>query len=360
MAVAARPGPSDARVPCPLCGGLIHPIAGKCKHCKADLTSYHAARPAASSPLPALHHARSGNGHTPVTPADAAYADAPYAPAPAATPRSGAAMPGAAMPGSAIPAGATPIGSTPLGAMPLGAMYEASQPVLPPRPADHRYPTEPHASGWRSWPVVVIVVAMVAIVVAVVLMVWPATRRDVDGKHTTVPPAPDRMQTTPEMAAPPPQRPSVTPPPPPAGRDPWSQRQPAPAPQAPGAQPVDPSAQADSDDADDIDLGALTDPFDQPHPDPSRGKLKLNGGGVMYLAMAEHMCRKILQCGGDDAAARFMCDKLSHHAPPSNCPAASRCLEHIDTLSCDAQSSDPMELRRMMTQLGDCADAARC
>ena len=42
MAVAARPGPSDARVPCPLCGGLIHPIAGKCKHCKADLTAHRA------------------------------------------------------------------------------------------------------------------------------------------------------------------------------------------------------------------------------------------------------------------------------------------------------------------------------
>ena len=61
MAVAARPGPSDARVPCPLCGGLIHPIAGKCKHCKADLTGYHAARPAASTPLPSLH--RPSNGH---------------------------------------------------------------------------------------------------------------------------------------------------------------------------------------------------------------------------------------------------------------------------------------------------------
>src|SRR5215467_11037283 len=71
MAAAARPGPPearDARVPCPLCGGLIHPIAGKCKHCKADLSAYRAARPAANTPLPALHPA-GGNGVTgPATP----------------------------------------------------------------------------------------------------------------------------------------------------------------------------------------------------------------------------------------------------------------------------------------------------
>src|SRR5262245_53151632 len=65
MAVAARPGPSDARVPCPLCGGLVHPIAGKCKHCKAELTGFQSARPAASAPLPSLHKPVVTNGHPP-------------------------------------------------------------------------------------------------------------------------------------------------------------------------------------------------------------------------------------------------------------------------------------------------------
>src|SRR6185503_10085345 len=78
MAVAARPGPSDARVPCPLCGGLVHPIAGKCKHCKAELTGYQAARPAASTPLPSLHKApaapSAGNGHSPHTNGHPAHA----------------------------------------------------------------------------------------------------------------------------------------------------------------------------------------------------------------------------------------------------------------------------------------------
>ena len=42
MALSARsqrgasPTP-DPRVACPVCGGLVHPVAGKCKHCKTDL-----------------------------------------------------------------------------------------------------------------------------------------------------------------------------------------------------------------------------------------------------------------------------------------------------------------------------------
>src|SRR5215510_7929017 len=73
MAVAARPGPADARVPCPLCGGLIHPIAGRCKHCKGDLSALRSTRPAAAATLPALNQ----------PPATRAAAPAP-APAPAA------------------------------------------------------------------------------------------------------------------------------------------------------------------------------------------------------------------------------------------------------------------------------------
>jgi hypothetical protein len=330
MAVAARPGASDARVPCPLCGGLIHPIAGKCKHCKADLTSYHAARPAAKAPLPALHQARGGNGHAHGhAPADAAQGPIAHA----------------------VP-------------VPVAAMYEASQPVLPPRPTGRSYPTEPRASGWRSWPVVVIVLAMVAIVVAVVLMVWPASRRDVDGKHTIAPPpAPERMQTAPDIATPPQASPNARPVPP--VQDPWSPRPAAPGPADPGAQATDPLDPADSTDPNDgdADLGTLKNPFDSPHVAPARPgrhRLKINTGGIMYLAMAEHMCRKILQCGDDNPVARSMCDKLSHHAPPANCPAAERCLEQIDTLSCGAQSSDPLQLRRMITQFSDCAEAVRC
>src|SRR3954451_24406587 len=53
-AVAKTSTPSDGRFPCPQCGGLVHPIAGKCKHCKADLNEARGARPQAKAALPAL------------------------------------------------------------------------------------------------------------------------------------------------------------------------------------------------------------------------------------------------------------------------------------------------------------------
>jgi peptidyl-prolyl cis-trans isomerase A (cyclophilin A) len=43
-----------ARIPCPACGGLVHPISGRCKHCKADLHALRGSRPAAAAQLPAL------------------------------------------------------------------------------------------------------------------------------------------------------------------------------------------------------------------------------------------------------------------------------------------------------------------
>src|SRR5690242_19493248 len=59
MALAGPPGgaprdPVSGRLPCPLCGGLIHPVAGRCKHCKQDLVAHRGARPAAAAPLPAI------------------------------------------------------------------------------------------------------------------------------------------------------------------------------------------------------------------------------------------------------------------------------------------------------------------
>lgn len=328
MAVAARPGPSDARVPCPLCGGLIHPIAGKCKHCKADLTSYHAARPAANTPLPALFQAASG--HTP----PAVLAGAP---------------------GHADAAAAVPV---PVAAG-VAARYEASQPVLPPRPPTRSFPSAPQPSGWRSWPVVVIAIAMVAIVVAVVLMVWPAGRRDVGSKRTlSPPPAPERMQTEPEINTPAP--PAAKPRVPPAS-DPWSQ--------APQRAP-DVGAQADPNDPDDsdVDLDAH-DPFSAPHPSPAlpghrrpSGALGMGGSGLGWFAMAQHFCRKMIQCGADNPVTRSMCDQLAHRPPvqAGNCPTAKACLDHIDTMSCQLQGDDLSQLTQLLVQFSDCAEAARC
>lgn len=186
MAAAARPpGVSDARVACPLCGGQIHPIAGRCKHCKQDLAAHRGARPQAASPLPAL----AGTGNAAPVPVPAAE----------------------------------------------------SQPILPPRPTGRQITAQPEPRRlWRSWPVYVIILAGIAIVGAVGVMVWPTSSR-ADKHVLTPPPAPERMDTNPmppqapkadndpwgpphAQLAPQPQMPSPrrTPDPLPDLKDPWS------------------------------------------------------------------------------------------------------------------------------------------
>jgi len=332
MAVAARPGPSDARVPCPLCGGLIHPIAGKCKHCKADLTAHRTARPAANAPLPALHPASGGNGHA------NGHADTHARHAPAAH--------AAAIP---IVAGG------------------ASPPVLPPRPTGPSYPIdlEPRVPGWRSWPVVVITLATIAIVAAVVLMVWPAHggRPDLDGKHpVAAPPAPERMQTEPDVRPHPQAAPQIQPKPSPPGATPDPGSSPAdPPPADPNASATDP----DTDD-DDHDITGSIDPFAPPRPRappvaPSR-RLPLNGTGAVWFAIAEHMCRRLDQCGTDDPIGKRACTKISRGAVPSpaGCPAADRCLQHIDTMSCGSMDIGLAQLSVLLNQVRDCTDALGC
>jgi len=319
MAVAARPGPSDARVPCPLCGGLIHPIAGKCKHCKADLTSYHAARPAANAPLPALQPPGGANGH-------------------------------AGVQGRA----AVPVPAAPVMAMPAAA-HEVAVPVLPPRPTSRPSTSEPARSAWRSWPVVVIILAMIAIAVAVVLMVWPAGHGDGSAKHALQPPpAPERMDTRRPPITPRIDRPSVPPTAqivPPRGA----------APLDPPAQPARPPAADLTDPDDDHDVDAL-DPLATPP--AGRGPSKVTGGGqgTAMLAMADHLCRKMIQCGNADPTMQRMCDTVTHSQPdpPANCPAAERCLQHIDTMSCASQADDLTQLTALLTQFRDCAEAVRC
>ena len=159
MAAAARsPGISDGRVPCPRCGGLIHPVAGRCKHCKEDLSALRGGRPAAAAPLPVLNG--SGNGH--------ANGHAQHA------------APSAPMPMPVMP-----------------VMNEGSQPILPPRPTGRSFAAEKPRSVWKSWPMLVIVLASVAIVVAVVLMVWPPSSGHETKRALQPPPAPERMETNP-------------------------------------------------------------------------------------------------------------------------------------------------------------------
>jgi hypothetical protein len=73
----------ESRTACPACGGQVHPIAGRCKHCKADLTRLRAGHapvaPAVARPaLVALGGGHDGSGHS--------HSQAVHAPLPLGSP----------------------------------------------------------------------------------------------------------------------------------------------------------------------------------------------------------------------------------------------------------------------------------
>jgi hypothetical protein len=299
---------------------LIHPIAGRCKHCKTDLSTFRAQRPQAAAQLPALaqrsepvlpipqQHAAipqqvngGGNGHSAPT-----LASGPAAPSPWAPP-------------SAHEAYQAQSPAAPPAITPSQLAQEASQPILPPRPTGmswtHMQRQPPPRSAWRSWPMVVIIVAMVAIVTAVVIMVWPTnSRADIDKKgNLDPPPAPERMDSKP------------TPPPKAPADDPWG-----PSGALAPKPPTDPLA---------------------PNVDTSE---------AMAEAGFKHLCDRMAQCS-NIGALQSLCATAPNTAPP-NCPAAKRCLEHIDTLSCAMSTDDdPLAVvQTLITKVPDCADALKC
>src|SRR5512141_3477425 len=145
-ALASMAALDDGRIPCPLCGGLVHPVAGRCKHCKQDLAALRTGRVAAAAPLPALHQ----NG-----------VSGPVA--------------------NAMPQMIAAIAPHPI-AIPQAYNPNAGGTVLPPRVTDRSAAVRPAKSTWKSWPMLVIVLASVAIVVAVVMMVWPPGQTDAGRK----------------------------------------------------------------------------------------------------------------------------------------------------------------------------------
>jgi len=348
MAVAARtPGPSEARVPCPLCGGLVHPIAGRCKHCKADIAAQRAARPAALAALPPL-----------------------AAPGMAAVMLEPPAIIGKPI-GEAVGAGhgayAPHLATTQVAPSPFVAIAspyaDESRPILPPRPTG-RMQTEPARSVWRNWPVIVIVLAVLAIAAAVVLMMWPPPSEAKAGSRKLAPPpAPERMDTNPM----PPKDPGASLPPS-GGADPWSN----PGGATPPVPPDDPDDTIDPDDV-------LKDPFSNPGGGLGGGGLlggnpfgTTGAGGALMFAMVQRACDRLKQCPGSSAVD--MCKVIEQSLgqfpvppPPASCVAAQRCLSQIDRLDlCGSASSGPFgggglaDVTMLLSTAQDCIDAARC
>ncbi len=299
MAAARPPGIADARVPCPLCGGLIHPVAGRCKHCKEDLTSFRSDRPQAAAALPALN-GRPQNGSN-------GHAVAIAAPVPTIIP----------------------------------ARNDASQPILPPRTTARSVPVARPHSVWRSWPMLVIILAGIAIITATVIMVMPQDHKRESGKMSA-PPAPERMETNPL-----PDKQSQLDPPDPS--DPWDQGGGV-VPRAPNpVQPVPTPTPTPADpDPDDDDLWKS--------PGGTFGGTA-TGADFMIVAL-DHACTKLKSCpDADQSTLTAVCDAVSmmpkQRAP--SCAAAQKCLDTIDHMSCaTAAQASPHSL---LSTINDCTAA---
>ena len=300
MAAVAKPSPSDGRIACPHCGGLVHPIAGTCKHCKADLAEARGARPAAAAALPAL----AGGG--------------------------------TARPPLAVKADATPVPAKPSPLRTIVAAAADPAAILPPRETGRMPAQRSSGSLLKNWPVLDIILAGLAIAAAVVIMVWPASSTAKADTRLPPPPAPERMDTNPL----PPKGSMATPPP--SGADPWSSK---------GTQPAPP----DPDDQTSIDP-------DDPAKDPLNPRAGMNmlGNGIMF-SVFEHACTRMTSCGNSTLAP--FCSTLSQAfgpMPAPTCAAAQRCIERIDALPCDAAMSSQADILTMMGTLQDCSEAARC
>jgi len=306
MAAARPPGIADTRVPCPLCGGLIHPVAGRCKHCKEDLSSFRAGRPQAAAALPAL------NGRP-------------------------AAQTNATTNGSNGHAVAT--------AIPLAIpTHEASQPILPPRTTARSVPVQrPSHSIWRSWPMLVIVLAVIAIVAATVIMIIPPGSKKHDGKMSAPPgPAFERMETNPL-----PDKSSQL--------DPWDNgaqgtvpRTPDPQPQAP---PVDPDDDLWGSGGGGIGGGGI-----------AGGSFGMTGNAFM-IHVLDRACKKLKTCPDlDQTSLSTICESVAMmpKPPAPTCDAAKKCFDAIDRLSCSQASSQDLSPVSIFGLFEDCRDGNSC
>jgi hypothetical protein len=323
---------------CPVCRGEIHAIAGRCKHCKADLVDLRerasrAARAQAMGavvppppPRPPMQMVA-----TPVTPPttmppppmDAGAAAATWIDAPAPT----------------ISAGTPPLGT----------------PEVPPPVADtwQSYPPVAARSSWsRRWPLLVSAIALLAIGISIGMLAerWRHGKNgSEDGRvrnaSTRPHQVPDHM---PLPLLPGPGAPRQIDPDP--GQDPGAQTPPAPV----VPSPANPGSR--------FGQGGGSDPGDA-------------GAFRSFTSnLTESLCKKLSECGVIDSATRSVCQAFAQEFDPEdaagkvargecsfNQRAADACLRAVADLRCDtAQQGDMMDWLMKSNQVGECAQAYVC
>jgi hypothetical protein len=322
LMVATRPGGApapDAFVSCPVCGGKIHPIAGRCKHCKSDLVSLRAAQ---AIPTPVVAQASA--------PQPQPYAPAAFAPV---APITGAATQSAPIPQahgtqpSSGPLNAAAFAPVPVTAMPLATSLPVGYAAGVPSAG-----VVVRGSQWgRRWPVVVVVLAAAAIVVSIVLLVMPESASAGSRMRGAPPPSPDHMNTNPI----------------PQGPDPWGM--------APPAQPTPGT------DPDDDDLWG---------PRGGAGATGLAPDSDQFLAtLGTTFCRRLASCS-TGTFTNDQCDQLGSFLSSTLMPGvsscgsydrrrASSCLASLDRFPCPGGDITPDQMRSLVTAIPDCFDACR-
>ena len=396
---------------CPVCRGEIHAIAGRCKHCKADLVELreHAARiaraQAIGATVPPPRFGLFAHGARPMT---APTQPAPHPLAPPHPPPGFGQGPHATEPAFQQPPFQQPTLQQPQyqqptlqqidhdehgpGREPTTAELEAAAepylfpqdrqvPVLGPPPGG----TPPYglgfagararrASTWsRRWPLVVSAVALLAIGISIGVLAerWRQKRdRPTVGaaRHSELSRSPvmvpDHM---PQPLMPGPQAPRVAPDPapspapraddPPDSTPPDSTPPDPIPPEPPDSTPADPPSNPGS-------------RFSPPPADPGDS----TGFRTFSAALTESLCQKLTQCGVLDSTSQSMCRVFAQEMDPDdaaekvargecsfNQKAADACLQAVADLSCDVGAGDRMmEWLMARNRVGQCAEAYVC
>ena len=96
-------------------------------------------------------------------------------------------------------------------------------------------------------------------------------------------------------------------------------------------------------------------------PRPRGGASPKRRGSSVPRAIVAHLCRKMLGCGNTDPGLQTQCASLSDNVPPpTNCPAAARCIAQIDAMACGAKTDLAHEFQLVMTRFHDCSDVVNC
>jgi len=317
---------------CPVCRGEIHAIAGRCKHCKADLVdlreraSRAARAQAIGAVVPPPPPAQMAAVH--ITPPTAAVPPPPMESPPATSTWVDAPPP-------PMSSGTPPMGTPEVGPPAYADAWQQSAMPAPSR------------SSWsRRWPLLVSAVALLAIGISIGMLAerWRQGRSgSEDGRVKSASTRPHQIPDNMPL-------PLLPGPGAPKQIDP-DQSVPAVPDQVPS--PANPGSRFGGSDPSAGDAGAFK---------------------TFTASLTDSLCKKLSECGVIDSTTQSVCQGFAQQFDPDdaaarvargecsfNQRAADACLRAVADLRCDAAGSgDMMDLLSKSNQVGECAQAYVC